>query len=97
VIKESLRLHPPVMMPLPRLVPEGGAVLCGYHLPAGTEVGVNAWLIHYNKEIYSDDVESFRPERWLDSDPERIKLMDRMLMTVRIVTIACAFLENASG
>lgn len=84
MIKEAMRLHPAVMMPLPRLVPEGGAVLCDHRLPTGTEVGVNAALIHYNTKIYGDDAASFRPERWLDSDPEDIRVMDRMLMTVCI-------------
>jgi len=90
-MKEAMRLHPAVMMPLPRLIPEGGAVLCGYRLPAGTEVGINAAVIHYNKEIYGEDAASFRPERWLDSNPEKIKVMDRMLMTVCIITTSNAY------
>jgi cytochrome P450 len=90
VIKEALRLHPAVMMGLPRLVPQGGSVLCGYKIPAGTEVGMNAAVIHYNTEIYGEDAASFRPERWLDSDLERIRVMDRMLMTVCIITMCIA-------
>jgi cytochrome P450 len=84
VIKEAMRLHPAVMMSLPRLIPQGGSVLCGYKIPAGTEVGMNAAVIHYNTEIYGEDAATFSPERWLDSDPETIRVMDRMLMTVCI-------------
>ena len=34
-LSESLRLHPVIGMPLMRVVPEGGAQLEGYNLPAG--------------------------------------------------------------
>lgn len=51
------------MITLPRLIPEGGAVFCGNHLPAGIEVGVNAAFIHHNKDVFRDDAADFRPER----------------------------------
>ncbi|KAL2698198.1 hypothetical protein AAEP93_010908 [Penicillium crustosum] len=41
VIQEALRLHPSVGMMLARLVPAGGADLCGFHIAEGTEVGIN--------------------------------------------------------
>ncbi|KAJ5637054.1 hypothetical protein N7490_006933 [Penicillium lividum] len=41
-------------------------------------VAPNAWVIHRNKEVYGDDVELYRPERWLDeskkSDMQRFFL-----------------------
>lgn len=57
-------------------------MLCGTHLEAGTIVGVNAAVIHHDKSIFGEDAASFRPERWIESDDEKIKLMDRHLMTV---------------
>ena len=30
-----------------------------------TTVGVNPWVVHRDPSIYGDDVEAFRPERWL--------------------------------
>jgi hypothetical protein len=45
-------------------------------------VGVNAHVIHRNKEVFGEDAETFRPERWIDSDPEQVKLMDRSWLVV---------------
>ncbi|KAJ5193166.1 Cytochrome P450 [Penicillium cf. viridicatum] len=64
VIQESLRLHPSVGMMLARVVPAGGADLCGFHLAEGTEVGINPWVLHRDREVFPDP-DSFRPERWL--------------------------------
>ncbi|KAK0270305.1 hypothetical protein LTR54_017022 [Friedmanniomyces endolithicus] len=68
VMYEALRLHPAVGMSLPREVPIGGATIAGQYLPAGSVVGANPWVIHRNKEVYGDDVEAFRPERWMIED-----------------------------
>lgn len=42
-------------------------------------MGVSAWVIHRNKGIYGEDVDVFRPERWLDEDEEKVKTMNRFL------------------
>ncbi|RVX69138.1 hypothetical protein B0A52_06852 [Exophiala mesophila] len=67
VIKEALRLHPATGLPLWRVVPEGGALIAGNHLPAGAIVGINSWVAHYNPAIFGPDANTFRPERWLES------------------------------
>ena len=33
-----------------------------------TVIGTNPWVVHRNAEIFGDDVEAFRPERWLKTD-----------------------------
>lgn len=78
VIKESIRLHPSVGMLLVRVVPDGGATICGKHLSAGVEVGINPWVLHRDPVVFADPDE-FRPERWLPdvSDDERLKQMNR--------------------
>lgn len=68
VMFEALRLHPAVGMSLPRVAPAGGATIAGTFIPAGTTIGANPWVIHRNKVVFGDDVESFRPERWLQDD-----------------------------
>jgi cytochrome P450 len=79
-----MRCHPGVSYPLERIVPAEGADLCGVHLPAGTIVGVNAAVIHRDTSIFGDDAAEFRPDRWTEGGEERVKIMERHLMTVRI-------------
>lgn len=39
-----------------------------------TEVGVNAWVAHYDRAVWGPDATVFRPERWLESAAEVTKL-----------------------
>ncbi|ESZ90950.1 cytochrome P450-like protein [Sclerotinia borealis F-4128] len=64
-IKEAFRLHPAPGLPLERVVPEPGVEIAGEWVKGGTVVGCSAWVIHHRKEIFGEDVEVFRPERWL--------------------------------
>lgn len=82
-MKEAMRCHPGVSFPLERVVPDGGSTICGTYLKAGTIVGINPAVIHHDKTIYGEDAAKFRPERWIDSSEERLKIMDRHIMTVR--------------
>ena len=75
-IKEAFRLHPAVGLLLERIVPPQGAEICGEHITGGTTVGCNAWVIHQRKEIFGDDAEVFRPERWTEAAPEARKEME---------------------
>ncbi|OQU98532.1 hypothetical protein CLAIMM_04305 [Cladophialophora immunda] len=68
VMYEAIRLHPPFAVHLPRVVPESGLVAQGIYLPPGTVVGTNAWCIHRQKKVFGDDVNEFRPERWMDPE-----------------------------
>lgn len=78
-IKEAFRMHPATRWFPERVVEGSGHTICGEHIPAGTVVGVSAWVIHRNKDIYGEDVDVFRPERWLDEDEEKVKTMNRFL------------------
>ncbi|XXG49017.1 hypothetical protein AAC387_Pa02g3312 [Persea americana] len=62
VIKETLRLHPPLAL----LVQRQGRERCeiaGYEIPEKTRVIVNAWAIGRDPQNW-DDAESFKPERF---------------------------------
>ena len=76
-IKEALRIHPAVGQLLERIVPEGGAEISGTFLPAGIVIGVNPWVAARDKDVYGEDSNNFRPERWLEVDAERLRLMER--------------------
>ncbi|KAK2035689.1 cytochrome P450 [Colletotrichum somersetense] len=66
-----MRMHPGVGMLLERSVPKGGLTLPdGRFIPAGTAVGMNPYVLGRNKEVYGEDADVFRPERWLQSDGE---------------------------
>lgn len=64
VLKETLRLHPPVPLLLPRESREPCEV-GGYTIPAKTRIMINAWAMGRDPK-YWDDPESFIPERYYD-------------------------------
>ena len=70
-------MHPGVGFPIERFVPPEGAVICGTHLPGGTNVSMSAPTIHYDRSIFGPDAHGFRPERWLEATTEQLKTMDR--------------------
>lgn len=66
VIKETLRLHPP----LPFLVPHKAMESCkmlGFHIPKETQILVNVWAIGRDPKTWKDPVE-FKPERFLEGE-----------------------------
>ncbi|MCD7459220.1 hypothetical protein HAX54_040349 [Datura stramonium] len=65
VIKETLRLHPPLPFLLPRISREKSEIN-GYEIPAKTQVFVNVWAIGRDPR-YWEEPECFKPERFLDS------------------------------
>ncbi|KAI1162161.1 benzoate 4-monooxygenase cytochrome P450 [Nemania serpens] len=81
VIQESLRIHGNLGLVNERVTPPEGAFIDGYHIPGGTIVGINPWVIHRNAKIFGDDVDDFRPERWLDGDGRQIAEMRRNLFS----------------
>ncbi|CAH8267865.1 unnamed protein product [Arabidopsis lyrata] len=66
VIKEALRLHPPFPMMAPHESTED-VKLRDYHIPAGTQVMMNAWAIGREVATWGPDAEEFKPERHLDT------------------------------
>ncbi len=72
VVKESMRLYPPV----PGLVrePVKPDIVGGYEIPTGATVQMNQWVVHRDERWYDDPL-AFRPERWTgDMESELPKL-----------------------
>lgn len=65
VIKETLRLHPPTPLLLPRESKER-CEINGYEIPAKTKVIVNAWAINRDPKWWNEP-EKFYPERFINS------------------------------
>ncbi|KAL7597743.1 hypothetical protein Lser_V15G22507 [Lactuca serriola] len=69
VIKETLRLHPPIPLVMPREARET-CVLGGYDIPKKTKLIINVFAINRDPE-YWNDPESFIPERF-ENNPTNI-------------------------
>ena len=64
VIKESMRLYPPVYVMFRQ--PTTDVSLGGYDLPEGCVVMLSQYAVHRSPEWW-DDPETFDPDRWLDT------------------------------
>lgn len=73
VIKEGMRIFPPVTGFMSKIVPPGGDTLRGLHIPEGTAIGWSPFGVMRNEEVWGPDAKLFRPERWLEGTPEEIQ------------------------
>ncbi|KAJ1415240.1 Cytochrome P450 [Sesbania bispinosa] len=66
IVKETLRLYPATPIITFRAAMDDCTFSCGYHIPAGTHLMVNAWKIHRDGRVWPDP-HDFKPERFLTS------------------------------
>ncbi|KAF0635628.1 hypothetical protein FPSE5266_20364 [Fusarium pseudograminearum] len=81
VIREALRLWPPAVNIFSRDTPPGGDTVTvngeSIFLPGGVSIGYSAHGMHHSEEVFGKDAKAFRPERWLNSDPDKLAAMIR--------------------
>lgn len=82
-------MHPAAGLPLERITPPQGVEICGQHIPGGTIVGCNAWVLHRRPEVFGEDVDFYRPERWLEADKEQLKEMNATMFQFGAGTRTC--------
>lgn len=63
VVRESLRVQPPVPIFMRSVAPNGPAELDGHTLPAGTSIAILPWLLHRSPAQW-EEPDQFLPERW---------------------------------
>lgn len=68
VIWESLRMCPPLFGLLTKVAPPGGETFNGIFFPGGVEVVISPASLTRRKDIFGEDSDIFRPERWLEAD-----------------------------
>lgn len=57
---------PPAIIGFPKKVPPGGDTICGQFVPEGTDVFVNFVSMLRDKEVFGQDADVFRPERFIE-------------------------------
>lgn len=78
-VRESVRCANAVPGRLPRVVPKGALLtIDGRLVPEGTVVGMSAYTMHHDRQLWGDDAASFNPDRWLT---EKGKALDQYMVS----------------
>ncbi|KAL8722234.1 MAG: hypothetical protein Q9181_007531 [Wetmoreana brouardii] len=80
-INEGVRLHPPFCLPLERVVPREGIIICKCFFAGGTVVGISPWVVNRHRPTFGEDADVWRPERWLGLDTRQRKKLENSVLT----------------
>ncbi|KAL6876781.1 cytochrome P450 [Trichoderma novae-zelandiae] len=81
VVREGLRMWPPVGGLGFKTVPPEGDSINGYFVPGGTEIGQGFHGVGRSKAVWGPDADVFRPERWLFVGEEELRRMTNAVDT----------------
>ncbi|KAK6162411.1 hypothetical protein DH2020_002252 [Rehmannia glutinosa] len=81
IVKETLRLHPPLPFIL-RQAPENNdtEIIGNFSVPKNAQLLVNLWAIGHDSSVWARP-DSFEPERFLEDNPKDFKGRDFELLT----------------
>ncbi|KAK1757894.1 cytochrome P450 [Echria macrotheca] len=77
VIYEGLRQRAPTPGLFLKDTPPEGDYIDGKFIPGGVGVGINASALVASKALFGEDADIYRPERFLDADPDKRDQMER--------------------
>ncbi|KAF2644597.1 pisatin demethylase [Massarina eburnea CBS 473.64] len=89
VVREGMRIHPPVVNLFARVVPKDGDVVKlstgeEVFIPGETMIGYAGWSMHrHNRAVYGDDTDVFRPERWIVDQSKEVE-KERLVRMTRV-------------
>lgn len=77
VLYEGIRMRPPLLGLMPKIVPPGGDTLAGRYVPAGTAICSNISSLLRSTAMFGADADVYRPERFMELGPEDRAVMER--------------------
>ncbi|KAG4436051.1 Cytochrome P450 monooxygenase aba1 [Cadophora sp. M221] len=77
VIYEGIRMRPPLLGLLPKVVPAGGDEFHGQYVPANTAICMNMSSLLCSQKLFGADADLFRPERFMELSGDKRKTMER--------------------
>lgn len=90
VCKEAARVWPSFQVTMPRYAPAQGLQLPnGTFIPGGYRVGMNPFVVQRDTNLFGEDAESFRPERWLNTDASQLRRMNAAMLSFGAGTRTC--------
>jgi benzoate 4-monooxygenase len=84
VIKETMRLHSPFPTAFPRVIAAGGETAIpdlAAPLPVGSLVAASTYVLGRSKEIWGDDADMWKLERW-PGDEKGIKRLEDKFVAI---------------
>ncbi|PNP66730.1 hypothetical protein FNYG_13460 [Fusarium nygamai] len=75
VVREGLRMWPPVAGLGFKQVPPEGDTINGFFVPGGTQIGQGFYAVGRSRLVWGGDADVLRPERWLLAGEDRLRDM----------------------